>query len=108
MGLIPHWARWRFGERVCVACGAEEVVGVVDFPPPWWTVVEDISLVWSVPVCGIHGRVTIWPVQSMLGLAAEMALYVAGQPERAVYLGLWEWAESVKGPSDSEGAVAIP
>ena len=101
MGVIPTWARWRFGERVCVACGRDPDRSI-NFPPPWWgqgDPREPIVMVWQVPVCAGHRRVSHWPVRTMGALYDEQVAIAAGLGELTVVTGLWEWAQdqAVKG-----------
>jgi hypothetical protein len=76
---------WRFGERICVVCGAPPC-GSVDVPPAYWP--EPFVLVWRVPVCRAHLVFSHWPIRVQLMAVDEVAAVASSPPEHVEVIGL--------------------
>jgi hypothetical protein len=89
---LDAWIRWRFGERICVVCGAPPVESI-EFPSPFFYELgwAGDGPTWWVPVCGrlLHRMSALWPVRTQIALADEHRATMEGQPPRTYQATLW-------------------
>lgn len=89
--LVEPWARWRFGERVCVRCG-DAPTSSLTFP---YQGLVDIGLAldgnpWQVPVCDSHGNPRLWPIRLIVAMLREHEAVTRGRAPLTHEMTLWE------------------